>query len=668
MNSLLSWLVFACLVASPVLSATFTETVTGAKNLQLAADVSPISGMTISVGHMTFKLASGSAARVLAAGEPVGIFFKGSGSLEYETAETTELPAVKFNVHAESHLNNSSGGRAVLGEPFGELLFVKAGGALPELTGTGGASLAEAFTAHRALFARAKSSALAHGLALQKFGVPAAMFADAEVSGGGDNLAYRYDAVDTREESLILLRPYAYPQMDKRLADRLYPLAISSQPIGHDRKVTAKPLVGLTDVDYLLVADGDNARLEVTETLFRANPVQNAIRLDMEDELFVKVSRPMRTFNVRSVTDAAGRALPFDHTNTSLIVSLDGVPGQVFKLKFIIDGDFLVREGGDNAWQLGTWAWFPQPESFAAQAYTVHSLVKVKKPFVPFAPGKTIARREEGDFNVVETSIDRPVQFAVVHAGKYTTVEDTRDGITVRIASYGLPRPRASKQLIDLAFGLIDYYQYFLGPFPFPEFNIIQVNSYGWGQAPPATMFITNEAFDPIIDEEAQYFSEGINERFAHEIAHQYWAHVVKMPSLEEQWLTESFAEYSAALALKKLKGEAVYNRLVNGWRSRAKQASGVAPIPYANRIGGDPRMAFSHRFGLLYAKGPYLLYTLHKQIGDTQFLTFLKSYQKSFQWKFGTTNDVAGLLQFMTKTDYKPFLDQYFWGTAMPN
>ncbi|HSP15124.1 MAG TPA: hypothetical protein VLV78_10255 [Thermoanaerobaculia bacterium] len=45
-----------------------------------------------------------------------------------------------------------------------------------------------------------------------------------------------------------------------------------------------------------------------------------------------------------------------------------------------------------------------------------------------------------------------------------------------------------------------------------------------------------------------------------------------------------------------------------------------------------------------------------------------MKSYQKSFQWKFGTTNDVAGLLQYMTKTDYKPFLDQYFWGTGMPN
>ena len=39
-----------------------------------------------------------------------------------------------------------------------------------------------------------------------------------------------------------------------------------------------------------------------------------------------------------------------------------------------------------------------------------------------------------------------------------------------------------------LAFGLIEYYEFFLGPFPWSEFNIIQMNTYGYGQAPPATI------------------------------------------------------------------------------------------------------------------------------------------------------------------------------------
>ena len=39
--------------------------------------------------------------------------------------------------------------------------------------------------------------------------------------------------------------------------------------------------------------------------------------------------------------------------------------------------------------------------------------------------------------------------------------------------------------------------------------------------------------------------------------------------------------------------GEGIYNRLVSKWRAGARQATAVAPIPYANRIEGDPSLSF---------------------------------------------------------------------------
>lgn len=54
--------------------------------------------------------------------------------------------------------------------------------------------------------------------------------------------------------------------------------------------------------------------------------------------------------------------------------------------------------------------------------------------------------------------------------------------------------------------------------------------------------------------------------------------------------------------------------------------------------------------------------------LGDETFLTFLKSYQKSFKGKYGNTAMVMGLLQFLTKKDYAPFFEQYYYGTAMPD
>jgi aminopeptidase N len=141
------------------------------------------------------------------------------------------------------------------------------------------------------------------------------------------------------------------------------------------------------------------------------------------------------------------------------------------------------------------------------------------------------------------------------------------------------------------------------------------------------------------------------------------------MPSHEEQWLTESFAEYSAALFIRAGRGEAQYKSIVNHWRPNAKLATDKCTIPLANRVylANDARTQFFIRTGLLYMKGPLLLYALHKQLGDETFLTFLKSYQRNFRWKFGSTKTVVALLNFMTKKDFNPFFDENYWGTGMP-
>jgi hypothetical protein len=621
------------------------------------------------IGHLKLAFTSGAIAPVFAGSDAVGFFFKGKGSLTYETTETAELPVVAHNVRAIAHVKiTTDATHAVITDDFDTLLVVAGGIALPQLTAAGSAPVSDAFNQHEETFSRFWVAPRSHELAIQKFSFPSARFLRAEFSGGRDKLLYEYDDVEDHNEELATVHGPRADVGDKRIDQRLYPGLLSLQPIGHDKSVTPPPPFALTRLDYALTADGDNAKLDVTETIARLNPAEQALRFRMRDEVIVKLNVAARSFNVRSVTDEQGHPLPFDHQKGDLVVDVSGLAAQPLTLKFSIDGDFLVRAGGDNAWQLPLGgAWYPEPRQWAGNAFTVHSVVKVKKPFVPIVPGDTIGRREEGDYNVVENAIGKPVQFTTVVGGKYNLFEEKQGDLTIRVWTYAMRNDRAAKQLTDLAFGLIDYYQFFLGPFPFSEFNIVQMNEYGYGQAPPATMFITNEAFSRVTDTD-KFFSQGINERFAHEIAHQYWAYVVRMPSEEEQWLSESFAEYSAALALKKLQNEAAYQHLVAVWRGRARDGASVAPIPYANRIEGEPSNTFAERTALLYNKGPLLLYALNKELGDTAFLTFLKSYTRSFNFKFGSTRDAAGLLKFMTKKDYQPFFDKYFWGTATPD
>ncbi len=649
--------------ALPTFAASrFGEIVEAFGSLQ-PGPASPVNNTTFNIGHMKLTMKSGSAAPIRAGGNVVAIYFKGDGSLEYDAPDPLEQSILKHNTRGQNVTVTAQGSGSRVTGTFNEMTLYAAGVPLPALAAGGGADLSASFKDFQVESGRYQANPVVNSFLLQNFISPARQYVRAEIRSGRDQYAYLYDGVESMYEYFLALRQ---PDTDiNEFRRRVFPTVLSLQPIGFDRKAIPPQPVVLTALDYTLVADGNNVKLDVTETIQRQSEQQKAIRLQLNTEYFEKPGRPFRLEHLLSVTDSQGRSLPFHHKWDEVVIGLEGVTGTSVTLKFAIEGDFLIRPNMDNFWQLGTTAWFPMPENLAGQYYTVHSTVKVKKPFIPIAPGTTVRRTVEGDFNVVESTIDKPVQFAVLHAGKYDFYEETRAGLTVRVASYGGKNERAAKQLTNLSYQIIDYFQWFLGPFPFNEFNIIQVNTFGYGQAPPATMFITNEAFNSMIGEANQFFSQGINERFAHEIAHQYWGHVVKMPSIEEQWLTESFAEYSAALLIKKMKGEDDFQKMINFWKERAGNSIKVASIPMASYIGGN--RAGLHRQSLLYFKGAYLLYKLHQELGDNQFLTFMKSYQKTFRFKFGTTNDVAGLLQFVTKKDYNDFVNRYFWSTEMP-
>jgi hypothetical protein len=400
-------LVSLALVCAIAQGASLPAFIENADHLRLG-DAKSVDKTGFSIGHLKLTMTSGSAAPVFAGSEQIGFFFSGKGSLEYETTETAEFPVVTHNVRAVAHLKMTpEASRIVLSDDFSDALIVAGGVQMPALTGASSAALTSSFKEHVDIFNRLWVAPRSHELAVQKFSFPAGKFVRAEFFGSRDRLLYEYDDYEDRAEGLYTVHPPYTPIGDRRLDDRLRPGILSMQPVGHDRSVVAPPPFSLTALDYTLVADGDNVKLDVTETIARANPVENVLRFAMRDEAIVKLGAPARKFNVRHVTDDQSHELAFDHERNDLVVEIPATPSPVLKLKFSIDGDFLVREGGDNAWQLGLGEpWFPLPRQLAGSAFTVHSVARVKKPFVPITPGTTVRRAEEGDYNVVESVID----------------------------------------------------------------------------------------------------------------------------------------------------------------------------------------------------------------------------------------------------------------------
>ena len=481
-----------------------------------------------------------------------------------------------------------------------------------------------------------------------------------------------FDGTDDPAEGLATL--HASESNETLLRRYLWLAPLSLQPIGRDPRdppQTALSPDGRRRATSRPPPETTRSSWSWRPLVRRAGP-RDALRFDVDSIVYAQAGSNLeeRFEQVRRVTDGSGRVLPFDHRLDELVVALaEPAPaGQPLKLRFEIDGDFLVRPRGDSYWELGIWPWFPLPP-LSGQAYTFRSEVRVPEPFVPFAPGKTVRRETEGAENVLETRIDTPIQFAVILAGRTTWRRRAgrRDdpGRDLRARQPARPQePHAGRR------GVIAYYPEFLGPFPFPEFNILEINDYGFGQAPPATMFITKEAFDPLVGDMSRLRGAGDRQDLRPRDRAPVLGH--RRPDPEPRGAVAG-GVVLGVLRVALHEGppeprdasEVAQEAVAPRRRLRGRRRADPARQP---RLGCRRRRSRAAiRNGLLYDKGPILLAALHREMGDAAFLAFLRSCQSSLAWKFGTTKEIARLLQAAAARDFLPFFEKYYWGVEMP-
>lgn len=656
--------------------------------LVLAGHPGRLAGFSWKVGHEDLKVDSAVADVVLWNGNPVGLYFEGQGQFHYTSAYPLEFPLFRNNAERNaSPIADKIAAWESTATTLGFGLAIQRGLLLgapaSAIQASEAPSLSASFAAFQQPFLRPtgfisgmdEDQPLVHDLAQQALGGTAGFalgWIEAKKDLVTERLAYRYDPAVTRTESLLQYNPIFWQS-----AAYQDTVPLSCQPIGWSLKNPPPPHQVLTAVDLRLEdLGGGKATLAVDETVV-PTAATRLLRFNLES--LVERTNAMGNILrgdlvVRSVEDGAGHPLPFSHQEDRLLVDLgqQAAANAPLRLRFQIEGGFLLSPNGDSFWELGTEAWFPQPLAIQGQLYTVHATVLTPKPWVPVVPGTLIRRGEENGKNLQEVRMDRPVDFFSMFGGAFKLHEETRGGQTIRLYTYAEQGGNVEK-LMNMAFGIISYYEGFLGPFPAKEFTIVQKHTEShYGQAPPGLLIITDEAFNGQADDFSKLFTRGVNQRFAHEIAHQYWGNQVKILSMEEDWISEAFAEYVSALAMRQFKarGLSSYDAIHHTWKVDGKAATKVAPIPLANRIHFQKEQyaAFRQRIGLLYDKGPYLLDAWREKVGDKAFFAFLNLAQREFKDHVICTDDLRQLMEAITKQDQSKFLDTYYWGTDFPD
>ena len=114
-----------------------------------------------------------------------------------------------------------------------------------------------------------------------------------------------------------------------------------------------------------------------------------------------------------------------------------------------------------------------------------------------------------------------------------------------------------------------------------------------------------------------------------HEIAHFWWHGAA---SNWEDWLNESFAEYSALLLIRELHGEEKFNSKLNIKRNESKNTPPIWEISRSDPLAQP----------VLYSKGVVLLSELEEKIGNNRFLELCKA---RIDKKVNNTSDFLNLI-----------------------
>ena len=149
----------------------------------------------------------------------------------------------------------------------------------------------------------------------------------------------------------------------------------------------------------------------------------------------------------------------------------------------------------------------------------------------------------------------------------------------------------------------------------------------------------------------------------AHEIAHQWFGDMASEKSFPHLWLSEGFATYFTDMYLESRYGTDSMNRRLMDERRRV--------IGFAKRSDKPVVDSISPLMNLLdansYQKGGWILHMLRRQMGDSTFHTFIRTYYDHYKGSNANTNDLEQIAEEVSHKDLHTFFKQWLYTPGIP-
>jgi aminopeptidase N len=383
--------------------------------------------------------------------------------------------------------------------------------------------------------------------------------------------------------------------------------------------------------------------------------------------------------------------------------------GKQYALTMEYAGDKVIRKAGGGNFSVGArTSWYPSVNSFQDRA-RYDLTFKFPKRFTLVSVGKLVKEWKEKDSVCSQWVSDVPLAVAGFNYGDFLkkTTTDPKSGFVVEgYATSTLPDwlkaaedsiggmtpTRLNERVMSEAQAATTIFELFFGKSGFGRVAVTQQPAFNYGQSWPTLIYLPLSAY---FDSTQRYLLMGgvsssltafVNEVTAHEVAHQWWGHMVGWKTHHDQWLSEGFAVFSASLFLQYT--EKTLDKYLKYWKDSrerilaknewGRQPGDAGPIWLGERL--DTFKNDSAYRALVYEKGGYVLHMLRQLMydpkeGDKYFADMMRDFVKQHLNQNATTEafqrvveqhmrpsmDLAG----NGKMDW--FFNQWVYGTAIP-